>query len=289
MVWRLLKTGSSWSRRSNVKIAVIGGTGVYDPALLADVREEEVVTPYGTAILTAGRYGNKEVAFLPRHGAGHTVPPHLINYRANIWALKMLGVRFVLATSAVGSLNREMAPGELVALDQFIDFTKSRAATFFEGGPAGVVHVDYTDPYCPELRKIMLQAAETEGLKVHPHGCYVCTEGPRYETPAEIRAFRTLGGDLVGMTSVPEVVLAREAEMCYAGVALVTNWAAGLAGTKLTHQEVVALMEANLARLRKLLARTIDLIDEKAHCACHTAVSGQVPLGSQGREDGHEG
>ncbi len=272
-----------------MKIAVIGGTGVYDPALLSDVREEEVVTPYGTAILTAGRYGGKEVAFLPRHGAGHTVPPHLINYRANLWALKMLGVRCVLATSAVGSLNRAMQPGELVALNQFLDFTKSRAATFFEGGPAGVVHVDYTDPYCPALREILLQAAEAEGLLIHPRGCYVCTEGPRYETPAEIRAFQTLGGDLVGMTSVPEVVLAREAEMCYAGVALVTNWAAGLAGTKLTHQEVVSLMEANLARLRRLLARAIDLLDEERRCACHTAVGGQAPLGPAGQGGGHEG
>ncbi|MDI6870219.1 MAG: S-methyl-5'-thioadenosine phosphorylase [Bacillota bacterium] len=271
-----------------MEIAVIGGTGVYDPELLAEVREEVVVTPYGTATLAAGRYGGKEVAFLPRHGAGHTVPPHLINYRANLWALKMLGVRFVLATSAVGSLNPKMAPGELVALDQFLDFTKSRAQTFYEGGPAGVVHVDYTDPYCPELRESLLRAAEIEGLKLHRRGCYVCTEGPRYETPAEIRAFRTLGGDLVGMTSVPEVVLAREAEMCYAGVALVTNWAAGLTGSKLTHQEVVALMEANLNRLRRLLARAIDLIDEERVCACHTAVRGQAPLGPPGEEGKRE-
>jgi 5'-methylthioadenosine phosphorylase len=261
-----------------VRIAVIGGTGVYDPELLAEVREEEVVTPYGTVILTAGRYGSKEVAFLPRHGAGHTVPPHLINYRANIWALKMLGVRFVIATSAVGSLNPELAPGELVALDQFLDFTKCRPQTYFEGGPAGVVHVDYTDPYCPNLRQTLLDAAEGEGLTLHPKACYVCSEGPRYETPAEIRAYKVLGGDLVGMTSVPEVVLAREAEMCYAGVALVTNWAAGLAGAPLTHHEVLELMDRNLARLRGLLARAIDLLDEERSCPCHSAVRGQTAL-----------
>lgn len=267
-----------------MRIAVIGGTGVYDPEIFSDKREEEIVTPYGTASVTVGRYGGKEVAFLPRHGAGHTVPPHLINYRANIWALKMLGVKSVLATSAVGSLNPEMNPGELVSLDQFLDFTKSRAVTYFEGGPAGVVHVDYTDPYCPGLRELISQAARAQKIKVHDRGCYVCTEGPRYETPAEIRAYRTLGGDLVGMTSVPEVVLAREAEMCYAGLALVTNWAAGLAGTKLTHQEVVALMEANLARLRALLAGIIELIDEERECGCHTAVRGQSPLGPAGGE-----
>lgn len=269
-----------------VRIAVIGGTGVYDPALLSDLREEEVVTPYGTVTLTAGGYGGKEVAFLPRHGAGHTVPPHLINYLANGWALKMLGVRFVFATSAVGSLNPDLKPGELVALDQFLDFTKCRPQTYFEGGPAGVVHVDYTDPYCPNLRSVLFKAAGREKLQLHSRACYVCTEGPRYETPAEIRAYQVLGGDLVGMTSVPEVVLAREAEMCYASVALVTNWAAGLAGAPLTHHEVVALMEANLERLRKLLAAAIDLTDEEFRCACHTAVRGQTPLGPAGQEGG---
>lgn len=270
-----------------MRIAVIGGTGVYDPDLLADVREEELVTPYGTVSVTTGRYGEREVAFLPRHGAGHTVPPHLINYRANVWALKMLDVTSVIATSAVGSLNPEMKPGDLVVLDQFIDFTKGRPQTYFEGGPAGVVHVDYTDPYCPSLRDCLLAAARDQDLPVHPKGCYVCTEGPRYETPAEIRAFRILGGDLVGMTSVPEVVLAREAEMCYAGVALVTNWAAGLAGEKLTHQEVVSLMEANRPRLRALLARTIEVVEER-ECSCRTAVRGQSPLGPGGGEGRRE-
>ncbi|MGE5507194.1 MAG: S-methyl-5'-thioadenosine phosphorylase [Chitinophagales bacterium] len=262
-----------------MRIAVIGGTGVYDPDLLEDRQEHEVVTPYGTVLVTAGRYRGKEVAFLPRHGAGHTVPPHLINYRANLWALKMLGVKSVIATSAVGSLNREMKPGDLALLDQFLDFTKGRPVTFYEGGPAGVVHVDYTEPYCPELRKAISAAADEAGLAVHPKACYVCTEGPRYETPAEIKAFGILGGDLVGMTSVPEVVLAREAEMCYASIALVTNWAAGLAGCTLTHQEVVELMNANLARLRRLLAETIERLSEERDCACHHAVHSQTPLG----------
>lgn len=262
-----------------MRIAVIGGTGVYDPDLLQERREDEVVTPYGTVLITSGRYRGKEVAFLPRHGAGHTVPPHLINYRANIWALKMLGVKSVIATSAVGSLNRAMKPGDLALLDQFLDFTKGRPVTFYEGGPAGVVHVDYTEPYCPELRGIIAAAATGAGLDVHPAACYVCSEGPRYETPAEIKAFGILGGDLVGMTSVPEVVLAREAEMCYASIGLITNWAAGLGDGKLTHQEVVELMAANLGRLRRLLAETIDRLPEERDCGCHHAVHSQAPLG----------
>ncbi|MGE5509040.1 MAG: hypothetical protein ACM3RP_11235, partial [Chitinophagales bacterium] len=143
------------------------------------------------------------------------------------------------------------------------------------------------DPYCPSLRQDLLAAAGELDFELHAKGCYVCTEGPRYETPAEIRAYRTLGGDLVGMTSVPEVVLAREAEICYAGVALVTNWAAGLAGKPLTHHEVLELMDANLERLRQLLAKVIDRLDENRPCACQTAVKGQAPLtGKEGKREG---
>ncbi|MBO8126239.1 MAG: S-methyl-5'-thioadenosine phosphorylase [Firmicutes bacterium] len=254
-----------------MRIGIIGGTGVYDPEILSDISEEEVVTPYGTIKVTLGKFGEKEVVFLPRHGAGHKVPPHKINYRANIWGLKMLDVTEVISTSAVGSLNKEMPPGEMVLLDQFLDFTKNRVYTFYDGGPAGVVHVDYSEPYCPRVREVLLAAAKEEGINLIPKGTYVCTEGPRYETPAEIKAFSVLGGDLVGMTNVPEVVLAREAGLCYVSVALVTNWAAGISPHPLTHKEVVEIMNANIAKLRRLLMKSITALTEDPDCPCHHA------------------
>lgn len=257
-------------------IAVIGGTGVYDPELLEDVVEEAVATDYGMVIVACGTYRGKEVAFLTRHGADHSVPPHLINYRANIMALKKLGVRSILATAAVGSLNPQMKPGEFIFVDQFIDFTKGRAQTFFENRAEGVVHVDLTEPYCPELRKILVRAAQLLNLPTCDGGTYVCTEGPRFETPAEIKMFRQLGGDLVGMTGVPEVVLAREAEICYATVALVTNFAAGIAPHRLSHQEVVEMMQGRGEDIRRLLMQAVSWIDEGRECACQAAVSGPV-------------
>lgn len=254
-----------------MRIGIIGGTGVYDPEILTEIKEDEVVTPYGAAKVVLGKYEGREVVFLARHGSGHKVPPHRINYRANIWALKMLEVTEVISTSAVGSLNKEMPPGEMVLLNQFMDFTKDRVYTFYDGGPAGVVHVDYTEPYCPRVREILLDVAQKEGINLISHGTYVCTEGPRYETPAEIKAFGILGGDLVGMTNVPEVVLAREAGLCYVSVALVTNWAAGIAKTPLTHKEVVEIMGANNAKLRKLLMGSISVMSQDPNCPCHHA------------------
>ncbi len=260
-----------------VHYAIIGGTGVYDPHILDNIRNEQVATPYGTVDLKVGTYRGKEVAFLARHGAGHAVPPHLINYRANIWALKLLGVRRVLATTAVGSLNTAMAPGHFVFCDQFLDFTKARSLTFFDGGPAGVVHTDFTEPYCPEIRQVLLAGAGELGLPCHASGTYVCTEGPRFETPAEIRAFARLGGDLVGMTNVPEVILAREAGLCYATVSMVTNFAAGISNHSLTHQEVLEVMAGNSEKLRALAMRTLEqLTDTPAGCRC-----GYLPGGMQ--------
>ncbi|MEG6521599.1 S-methyl-5'-thioadenosine phosphorylase [Desulfotomaculum sp. 1211_IL3151] len=256
----------------SVRIAIIGGTGVYDPNILDNIRNEKVVTPYGEVGLKVGDYQGKSVAFLNRHGAGHSVPPHLVNYRANIAALKELGVKSIFATAAVGSLNRNMAPGHFVFSDQFLDFTKVRQNTFFEGGKQGVVHIDMTDPYCPELRKVLSAAAEELSLTYHQYGTYVTSEGPRFETPAEINMFKLLGGDLVGMTSVPEVVLAREKEMCYANISMVTNYAAGISPTKLTHQEVLDVMAENAGNLRKLAMKAISLIDAERGCLCQEAL-----------------
>lgn len=254
--------------QNKVRLAIIGGTGVYDPRILENIREEIITTPYGDAKVRIGTYQGEEVAFLARHGVNHSVPPHLINYRANIYALKMLGVERVIATTAVGSVNRNMKPGDFVIIDQFLDFTKNRQHTFFEGGEMGVVHTDVTEPYCPECRKVLLAAAEQVGINAHPSGTYVCTEGPRFETPAEIRMFATLGGDLVGMTNVPEVTLAREAGLCYATVSMVTNYAAGISPTNLTHEEVLEVMAANSENLKKLVMATLQQIPAQRGCRC---------------------
>ncbi|MBC9783369.1 S-methyl-5'-thioadenosine phosphorylase [Heliobacillus mobilis] len=256
----------------NVPIAIIGGTGVYDPSMLAEPRQVNVQTPYGNVSLRLGKYAGKDVAFLNRHEEGHSVPPHLVNYRANILALKRIGVRQIIATAAVGSLNENMGPNQLVIIDQFLDFTKVRPSTFFDGGQNGVIHTDLTYPYCPRLRKVLLQAAADKNLNAHDGGVYVCTEGPRFETPAEIRMYKQLGGDLVGMTSVPEAVLAREAEMCYATVCMVTNFGAGISPEVLTHMEVLDAMKANIENIKILAMRTIELMDSQAGCDCQEAL-----------------
>lgn len=254
--------------RFNVKFAIIGGTGVYDPKLLDNVREEQVETPYGSVSVEVGSYQGREVAFMARHGKGHSIPPHKINYRANIWGLKALGVERILATAAVGSINRDMQPGDFVIVDQFLDFTKARDHTFFDGDENGVVHTDVTKPYCPEIREALNQTGTKLNLKLHSEGVYVCTEGPRFETAAEIRAYGILGGDVVGMTNVPESVLAREAGICYATMAMVTNMGAGLLDQPLTHDEVVEIMAANTEHVRELALETIVALPENNQCGC---------------------
>ncbi len=240
-----------------VEVAIIGGSGVYDPRLMSDLREESVETQFGTAHVTIGTFQDNPVVFMQRHGQGHTLPPHKINYRANIMALKQLGVKDVIATSAVGSLNRAMHPGDLVLLDQFMDFTKQRPFTFYDGEGGEVVHTDFTEPYCPGLRELLLACAQSKGVRLHPTGTYVCTEGPRYESPAEVRAYGLLGGDVVGMTNVPEVVLAKEAKLRYAVVAMVTNYGAGISPQPLSHQEVLDVMAHNGESIRTLLMEAL--------------------------------
>ncbi len=259
----------------DAEVAVIGGSGVYALDFIEGAETRTVATPYGESPeIVLGVVGKRRVAFMPRHGKGHTSPPHLINYRANVWALRELGVKRVLATTAAGSLNPDFKPGELVLLDQFIDLTKSRPTTFYEGGEAGVVHVDVTEPYCPELRELLVKTGEKLKLDLHPEGTYICTEGPRFETAAEIKMARSLGGDLVGMTNVPECVLARELEICYSAVSVVTNFAAGISKEKLTHAEVAELMGENIGRVMKLMSAAISEIPEKRGCKCGEALKG---------------
>ncbi|MGI6559647.1 MAG: S-methyl-5'-thioadenosine phosphorylase [Limnochordia bacterium] len=245
-------------------LAVIGGTGLYDPGFLAGAKEQVIKTPYGEAYVLMGEGPRGPVAFMARHGRSHGIPPHLVNYRANIWALDSIGATGILATAAVGSLRRELAPGSFLLLDQFIDFTKTRISTFAEDK---VIHVDFTRPYCPRLGGYLVDAARRLGIELEEQGCYVCTEGPRYETPAEVKMFAQLGGDVVGMTNVPEVVLARELGICYATVAVVTNYGAGIAPVPLSHDEVGSVMKSNAERLRRLLQLTLELVPpEEGRC-----------------------
>jgi 5'-methylthioadenosine phosphorylase len=257
--------------------AIIGGTGLYSMAELERAKTTVVKTPYGDSPeLLLGRLWGREVVFLPRHGEGHKIPPHLVNYRANIWALHKLGVKRVLATSCCGSTNPRMRPGEFAILSQFIDFTKCRPQTFYEGRRQGVAHIEVTEPYCPELRRTLIETAKELGLKVHPSAVYACTEGPRFETAAEVRALRMLGADLVGMTNVPECVLAREVEMCYSALGIITNFAAGISRKKLTYTEVVEILRESLGQARKLLLEAIGKIPKKRSCPCAHALEGAV-------------
>lgn len=247
-------------------IAVIGGTGVYQlPGAEAEIRSLE--TPYGPASASVRRLrGGAPVLFAARHGANHSLPPHRLPSRALLYALREWGITGILATSAVGALSPSIAPGTFGLIGDFIDMTKSRPTTFFDG--PGVVHVDVSEAYCPTLRAALREGARSLDIALWPQDLvYVCTEGPRFETPAEIRAYRTLGGDIVGMTQVPEVVLAREMGICYAAVALVTNLAAGVQGHRPSHGEVLDLMAQRGQTLSRLLLEVAERAGDYAHCS----------------------
>ena len=259
----------------SAEIAIIGGSGLYSITEFEKTRTTVVKTPYGySPELLLGRLRGREVVFLPRHGKGHGIPPHLVNYRANLWALHKLGVKRVFATSSCGSTNLRMRPDELAVLSQFIDFTKCRSQTFYEGGKDGVAHVDVTEPYCPELREILIKTARKLDLKVHPRAVYACTEGPRFETAAEVKALRMLGSDLVGMSGVPECVLARELEMCYATLGIITNFAAGISKKKLAYTEVVKIIEGSIGHVQKLILEAIGRVPKRRSCPCSRALEG---------------
>jgi 5'-methylthioadenosine phosphorylase len=205
-------------------LGVVGGSGIYDLPGLQNITTEEVATPYGapSAGIRKGTLGDTTLLFLPRHGAQHQYPPHQINYRANICALKMLGATHVVSLSAVGSMREEIAPGHVVVVDQYIDLTKLRASTFFEDGVVG--HVAFGDPVCPQLAAALARASSAVGAHVHRQGTYVCMEGPQFSTRAESRLYRQWGVSVIGMTAMPEAKLAREAELPYATLALATDY-----------------------------------------------------------------
>ena len=243
-------------------VAVIGGTGFY--RFLEDPEHHDVETPYGepSAPISVGIVAGHSVAFVPRHGAGHTFPPHRINYRANLWALRSLGVRQVLAPCAVGGLREEVAPGDVVVPDQLVDRTSGRTQSFVE---RGAVHVPFADPYCPRLSGAV--AAADPEIKVG--GTMVVIEGPRFATRAESRHYAAQGWTLINMTAHPEAILAREQQMCYASIALVTDMDAGAEiGGGVSQAEVFALFEANLTRLTGLLTDTINTLPDPDGCTC---------------------
>ena len=253
-----------------MRVAIIGGTGVY--SLESGVREGSVETPYGAVSYSIITRNGREIVFLPRHGKSHGTPPHKINYRGNLWALKELGVEHILSTVAVGSLRSDLKPGELILLGDFIDFTKGRIQTFYEGA-AGVAHVSMAEPYCPMLRARLKEQAARMNLELRPEAVYVCTEGPRFETAAEIRFYRTAGGEVVGMTSVPEVVLAKELGICYASVGIVTNMATGMEPVEAGGEAILAMVEAQKSRLGDLFLSVLSGLEaDPSECGCGSAL-----------------
>jgi 5'-methylthioadenosine phosphorylase len=256
------------------EIGVFGGSGFY--SWLPDVETVPVKTPYGapSAELAIGDVGGRRIAFLPRHGVRHQVPAPAINYRANLWAMKELGVRRILGPCAVGSLRGDLHPGQLVICDQFVDRTRGRADTFYSGPE--VVHVSAADPYCPELRPLAAKVAAEQSLPHHDAGTVVVIQGPRFSTRAESRWFSRMGWDVVGMTQYPEAILARELEMCYVNLSLVTDYDAGVAGrpevAAVEAHHVVKVLEENISHLRALLAELIPRIPEVASCNCQRAL-----------------
>lgn len=252
------------------EIAIIGGTGF--EKMFADTEKLRVGTPYGIPPpLFTGKIGEKNVIFLPRHGPQHSVPPHKVNYKANIYALHQLGIERIIAVNAVGAINKEFKPGDIVIPHDFVDFTKNRPVTFYDEAP--VTHVDVSQPYCPEIRETLIECAEKLNLRLWSHAVLVCTEGPRFETPAEIEMFRRLGFDVVGMTGVPEAVLARELEMCYAALCFVSNMAAGMQ-ERLTPKEVYAISRKVQPKIEQILIETVKAlaVERKGKCSCANAL-----------------
>jgi len=254
-------------------IGIFGGSGFY--SFLEDVEEVELETPYGkpSAPFVVGEIGGKRVAFLPRHGRKHELPPHAISYRANVWAMKELGVRRIIGPNASGALKRELELGEFVVCDQFVDRTSGRADTFYDGPET--THVSAADPYCPDLRRILVETAVELDIPVRDGGTVVTIQGPRFSTRAESKWFQEAGWDVINMTAYPEGYLARELELCYANISMVTDHDVGVEGTPpVSHEQVVEVFNANNERLRELLFATIPKIGPQPEDVCATALRG---------------
>jgi 5'-methylthioadenosine phosphorylase len=275
-------------------LGVIGGSGLYQIDGIEILDEIAIKTPFGEPsdkyIIT--QYKGRKVVFLPRHGKGHKYPPHLINFRANIWGFRKLGVDKILSISAVGGINPNLNPGDFVISDQFIDFTKSRVQTFYEGiysknddteikdevseflNSKRVVHIDVTDPFCPEMRDVLIKVCDKNNFPFYQRGVYAATEGPRLETSAEIKFLRFVGADIVGMTLVPEIVLARELKMHFASISVVTNLAAGISQNRLTSDEVVEMMKEKNEHIKTVVLDFIENLPERFNCECENVLKG---------------
>jgi len=258
---------------NDIKIGIIGGSGVYNIEGIKDIKEYKINTPFGKPSdnIIVGELEGKKVAFLPRHGRGHFISPTEINARANIYALKLLGVEFLFSISACGSLKEEIKPRDFVIPDQIYDRTKFRIPTFFRDGL--VSHVSFAEPYCENLRKLIYECCKKLNLNTHFCGTYVCIEGPQFSTKAESKVYRQLGFDIIGMTAIPEAKLAREAEICYATIGIVTDYDVWKEGNEVTADEVLRNLNLNVENSKKLLKLVIKNLDiTKRDCSCKDAL-----------------
>ena len=255
------------------EIGVFGGSGLY--ALLENPREIVVDTPYATpsAPMMYGEIEGRPVAFMPRHGVQHTIPPHMINYRANVHAMHQFGVKRIIGPSACGSLEYHVKPGDFVICDQFVDRTNGRKDTFYDGPQT--VHVSSADPYCPTMREVAIRKARELGITVHDSGTVVVIQGPRFSTRSESRWFASQGWEVINMTQYPECYLARELEICYCNISLITDHDAGTEGVEpVSNDEVVRVFAENLDKIKSLLYTMIPALPEERDCLCASALSG---------------
>jgi 5'-methylthioadenosine phosphorylase len=261
--------------KSAAEIGLIGGTGLYDSKFLSNTRRVRIHTPYGSTSddVIIGEFSGRSIAFIPRHGKEHTIPPHLVNSRANIWALKSIGVSRILAASAVGSLKNNIRPGDLAISSQFIDFTKKREYTFYNG--LQVCHISVADPFCPELCQLACSTANNIGCNVHENTTYVCIEGPRFSTRAESNYYKEiLRADVIGMTVVPECVLSREVEICYVSIATVTDYDVW-SNEPVTSKDIIGVLKENAEKSLKLISEMIPKIPKSRNsCKCSRALEG---------------
>ncbi len=259
-------------QKERAEIGVFGGSGFY--SLLENAREVWVETPYGAAAdkVALGEIAGKRVAFLPRHGKDHHLPPQSINYRANMWAMKELGVTRIVGPTACGSLKAEVAPGHMVVADQVVDRTTGRKDTFYDGPIT--THVSFADPYCPQLRPIAIDALRSIGVTTHETGTVVVIQGPRFSTRAESKWFQDAGWEVINMTQYPECYLARELETCYVNISLITDYDVGLPGAApVTHEDVLKVFASNNDRVKNAIFKIIEAIPPERSCGCGSALA----------------
>jgi 5'-methylthioadenosine phosphorylase len=260
---------------TSADVGVFGGSGFY--SFLESVQEVELDTPHGppSAPLALGEVGGRRVAFLPRHGKKHQFPPHRVPYRANVWAMKELGVQRIVGPCAAGSLQPHVKPGHFVVCDQLVDRTWGRPDTFYDGPET--THIGFADPYCPEMREVAVKQGRELGIDLHERGTVVTVQGPRFSTRAESAFFKNQGWEVINMTQYPEAILSRELEMCYLNLSLITDYDVGVEGSDVdavSHEMVIKVFDENLARLRDLLFQVIPALPKDRACPCATALEG---------------